>query len=397
MRAALNAASSGATIGAATVFAVKHNVAILDFIEKFVVRFVETLDRQTGAKNKVWAVMGGSLGGNITFRLGRRNISWIRNVVTWSPASIWNSATDNPEREIAVKTPFLRAGGDPKYIPETAGQRKEFFDKAFGKEAFFLTAQNAQWWGDSFRCKAAFRRASRVERYEIYNKNFRKWHWRLGAEQMLYTHRHPPHSKTLRFMSNRTPMLLAAGAEDNFTGVHIYDATRDAARQMNKTPGRALFLLKTGHSIHNERPNYFAKQFVSFLKRSHADQVRRDTARFSTVEVTGMTTRDDIRRNGRSRGWVGVKLRSGQVMWSEVTDQANKGRRNLPFRTTIRLGRSVRARDIAALLVRHHSGNCFGCARDYWYLRAELAGGGVTLARTGDFHLGHQTRTFPVR
>ncbi len=34
---------------------------------------------------------------------------------------------------------------------------------------------------------------------------------------------------------------------------------------MTMTPGKALFLDKTGHSLDNERPNYWARVVVEFL------------------------------------------------------------------------------------------------------------------------------------
>ena len=56
------------------------------------VSFAETLDRTVPFKNNIKAVMGGSLGGNMTFRLGRRpNVPWLPEFVVWSPASIWES------------------------------------------------------------------------------------------------------------------------------------------------------------------------------------------------------------------------------------------------------------------------------------------------------------------
>jgi hypothetical protein len=37
--------------------------------------------------------------------------------------------------------------------------------------------------------------------------------------------------------------------------------------KMEFTPGNALFLLRTGHSIHNERPNFLARRMVEFVNR----------------------------------------------------------------------------------------------------------------------------------
>ncbi|MEO7427257.1 MAG: hypothetical protein ABI036_18865, partial [Fibrobacteria bacterium] len=80
-----------------------HSTAMLDFLENFIVRFIDTVDKQTGGqlKPRIRAVVGGSLGGSMALRLGRRgflpgatSVPWIRNVVSWSPASIWPPITN---------------------------------------------------------------------------------------------------------------------------------------------------------------------------------------------------------------------------------------------------------------------------------------------------------------
>ena len=80
---------------------------LLDFIENFVVGFVDALDRRLsvrgGIKNEVKAVIGGSLGGNISFRLGRRtDLQWLPAVVAWSPASIWKSKGEAPSSSLTT-------------------------------------------------------------------------------------------------------------------------------------------------------------------------------------------------------------------------------------------------------------------------------------------------------
>jgi len=54
------------------------------------------------------------------------------------------------------------------------------------------------------------------------------------------------------------------GMED--TGGDLCRFTRDVAPHMEMTPGRALFLTATGHSIYNERPNFLAQQIVDFVE-----------------------------------------------------------------------------------------------------------------------------------
>lgn len=108
---------------------------------------------------------------------------------------------------------------------------------------------------------------ARLDRHETYNAKFLAWHWRLGAEQLLYSHQttdlttHQP-----RYMSNQKAMLLACGLEDQVPYNEICPATQKTARLMTLTPGKALFLDKTGHSLDNERRMYWARQILDFLK-----------------------------------------------------------------------------------------------------------------------------------
>ena len=74
-------------IGQATLtdFNATGNTALLDFIETFIVSFVDKLDATVtpthSIEPNIRAVIGGSLGGNMTFRLGRRkDLTWL-----WDP------------------------------------------------------------------------------------------------------------------------------------------------------------------------------------------------------------------------------------------------------------------------------------------------------------------------
>src|SRR5262249_39313498 len=72
---------------------------LVDFLEDFVVSFVNTLDNQqrssgpNGIADRIAAVIGGSLGGCLSLRLGRprADAAWVKRVVPWSPASVWTS------------------------------------------------------------------------------------------------------------------------------------------------------------------------------------------------------------------------------------------------------------------------------------------------------------------
>lgn len=249
------------------------NAPTLDFIEDFVVEFVEALNGKIpGVKGKLRAIVGGSLGGNMAMRLGRRtDKGWIRAVVPWSPAAIWPSFArgSNPLDHIAVAVPWLWAGGDPRTVAESDVTRRVFFYYSFDWRMGVVQRkpQAEEWYRDGWSCKAAHMFGARLDRHETYDRNFRLWHWRLGAEQLLFSQQQQttkPNSAWPLYLENTTPMFLSCGYED--TGGDLCTHTRDVAGKMRNTPGKAIFLHSTGHSIHNERPNWLARNITDFLE-----------------------------------------------------------------------------------------------------------------------------------
>ena len=255
----------------------QHNAPVLDFIEDFVVGFVDTLDTKIPVKAKVEAVVGGSLGGNIGMRLGRRQgVPWIRNIVAWSAASVWDSKADGvvigPSHvsldHLAVKTTWMNAGGNPDELSETADKRAQFFSVAFDKpylDPLPSPSQAETWSSDLWSCKPLSIKAARLDRLETYDQNFRLWHWRLASEQLIYSHNGDGPNGQRLYKSNSTRMMLMCGELDDFTGAGICSAMQKIAADMNLTPGRAIFMQNTGHSLDNEHPNFVAKQIVDFL------------------------------------------------------------------------------------------------------------------------------------
>jgi pimeloyl-ACP methyl ester carboxylesterase len=213
-------------------------------------------------KSRIRAVVGGSLGGNMSLRLGQTALPWIRNVIPWSPAAIWTSYAGgaNPGNHLGVAMPVMWAGADARQREETPARRREFFYKAFDWTAGILKRkpQSEEWYRDKWTCKRTHLAGARLDRHETYDQNFRLWHWRLGAEQIIFSHQSPP-----RYLQNRKRTLLLCGYED--TGGDLCLHTRNVAPKMVNTPGKALFLRDTGHSIHNERPCWLAQHIVEFL------------------------------------------------------------------------------------------------------------------------------------
>jgi len=236
-------------------------------------------------------------------------MSWLPNFIVWSPASIWNSFGGSPgisinidwdnlldgnfkelwqnfaqgsnfdptgvTRHLAPLTALLAAGNvdtkDPNdlFSPERANLRREFFgswDKPI-VPVLVKVAQSDTWQSDHYPCKKSMIVGARLDRQETYDPLFLRWHWRLGAEQLLYSHqsndgRTPGQP---RYLSNIKPMLLACGTEDRILFNDICGATQRTAPYMTTTPGKAIFLRATGHSVDSERREYFARQVIEFL------------------------------------------------------------------------------------------------------------------------------------
>lgn len=252
------------------------NTPVLDFIEDFIVAFVDTLDQITPIKNRFSGVIGGSLGGNMGLRLGRRNPlpAWLdAAIVSWSPASAWPPTVQNE---------LMRHGPehcrDMWNLTEADGTRADYFSEAYDRnilDVIIPYTQPQMWYRDGWEpCKTLHMKGSRLARREIYNENFRQWHFRVAGEQLIFSHvdhaDHEDSSSPFRWELNKVKQLLIAGAMDDYPRVHIFTNTRILAGYMVNTPGRSLFLRDTGHSIHFERPAFLAKQIVEFFPSNTA-------------------------------------------------------------------------------------------------------------------------------
>lgn len=268
-----------------------HYTPLVDFIEEFIVAFVDALDTQVlgQLKPRINAVVGGSLGGNMSMRLGRRpNTPWITNVVPWSPAAIWPSMIAQHNAVMAgcdtgwdagkdrgVNQALKWGGLEERFLPthETPELRRELFYGGFdwdgGQLVAWFSSQNHKpqaecWFSNNWPCKEASILAARIDRQETYDANFRAWHWRLGAEQLAFSQQQfaPGTNKPL-YLFNTKRMLLLGGLLDACGDLCKY--TEDVASKMVNTPGYARFLQDTGHSLDNEHPDWVAHQIAEFL------------------------------------------------------------------------------------------------------------------------------------
>jgi pimeloyl-ACP methyl ester carboxylesterase len=263
---------------------------ILEFIENFVVAFVDGLElRQPGIKQQIVGVIGGSLGGNMTLRLARRDPAvypWLRNAVSWSPASSWPSWARADPRDFPAKGRFFdiekaaAVVGSANFMMEAEGPGSlhKFFEGLPGGTGGRVQ-QADHWYSNSWPCREEAKTASHRALYEIYNERFRRWHFRVAFEQLIFSHwdsdnprkdvdpdpRNDPAAGPARYAQIRSRLLLAGGYDDDFSPEHLVQETQGLAEAMTLLEGEAFFVEDTGHSIHAERPAFFAREILRFL------------------------------------------------------------------------------------------------------------------------------------
>jgi pimeloyl-ACP methyl ester carboxylesterase len=288
---------------------------ILDFVENAIVALVETLVVPFG--NPITAIVGGSLGGHMALRLAASQKDWVRNVIAWSPASvmdhtfflgfkIFGNQVGATLSQRLLTDPVLAGratdGPSPSWpaSPEPQNSRPEFFNTVWCKDTFnpkeydcaavaaalisaaifagplaapeaaviadallnlpTVPAQPQLWYRDSWTSKPTYIEESRRDRREVYNTAFRQWHWRICEEMIGFTF-------DALLPSMNKPLLLMVGEKDNYPLVDfLSNVTNFAARLTGPAQG-GLTIQDTGHSIHNERPYFLARQILNFAPR----------------------------------------------------------------------------------------------------------------------------------
>jgi pimeloyl-ACP methyl ester carboxylesterase len=167
---------------------------------------------------------------------------------------------------------------------EIASSRNDFFNTLYVEPVAeiydiitLIGCQPPMWYGDSWPCKLPAIQLSKYDRFEYYTPEYRRFTVRLNFEMAVYSFQdgdlffspgniHP--KGPARFLSVNSRLLLASGQEDNYKNVQIFKNTQDVAKHMSNTTGTTLFLARTGHSIYEERPAFFAERIVEFLMGS---------------------------------------------------------------------------------------------------------------------------------
>jgi hypothetical protein len=129
-------------------------------------------------------VIGGSLGGNLGLRLGRRDLTadpWLEaGIVSWSAASVWKPMVQDLVKRTGPD--HCRQRWDEA---ETTLFRAAYFSEVYDQkisDIFVPKTQPELWYRDGWEpCKTFHIQEARIARQEIYNANFRRWHWRVAA------------------------------------------------------------------------------------------------------------------------------------------------------------------------------------------------------------------------
>jgi pimeloyl-ACP methyl ester carboxylesterase len=246
-------------------------IALLPFMEKFILRFVASLSTRLGKaaqlESRIAAVVGGSLGGNLALWLALRG-GWVKNAVAWDPGSVWRSllrpaslaADDSVFAEVAALYAGISHSIPDADAPETGGSRDSFFAGAFdqGIPPSFKT-QPEQWYRDDWPGKLEHITMARLDRRETYTSQFRRWHWRVSLEELMWTWRDPA------IQDFKARILLGAGREDDIAPAYFFTNTEQLAAELADTDGDTFFFDHTGHSVHAERPEALAGKIMAFL------------------------------------------------------------------------------------------------------------------------------------
>ena len=252
----------------------------LEFIEQFIVNFVDALEAGLGRpiKHQIRAVVGGSLGGNMGLRLAQRSTTrfpWLNTIAAWSPASTWGASWararllpmgDGTYMDVG-KHEAVRVSRDRTNERESDESRYNYFYQVFGYYQLLEGDQSDRWYRKGWEpCKTQHRQGARFDREEIYSAIYRQWHWRVAHEQLVFMHweANEP-SGHARFKNIQSRLLLGAGDQDNTFPDKLWDNTRELAINMINTQGSTTWMRATGHSIHNERPAMLAAKLVEFL------------------------------------------------------------------------------------------------------------------------------------
>jgi pimeloyl-ACP methyl ester carboxylesterase len=291
--------------------------SVLSFMERFIMRFVAALSTRLGqpglVESQLAAVIGGSLGGNLALRLARRRGPWIRNAVVWDAGSVWPSMVrpasllTNPNDPETGELMVGISAAVPKVgVPETPESRDKFFADAFdGKIPPSFKTQPEQWYRDDFWEKQRYIEGARLDRRETYTSQYRRWHWRVSLEELMWSWRDPS------VQDFKSRILLGAGSDDDIQPAHIFRNTAQLSTELKNIDGDTFFFNHTGHSVHAERPDALGSRILAFLDDSDlvlfAENRDAGTVAFDAVRKDLQNT-DPVWKGQWTPGWTNFQV-----------------------------------------------------------------------------------------
>lgn len=189
-------------------------------------------------------VAGGSLGGNLTLRLGRRSPDRYRRLAAWAPAGCWQ-----PMRWAVALNQVLR--GAVLFWPSLWIQSRFWYEKS--------------WPGRRAALAASFRYYR-----EVVSRGFVRMYWDIALDQVRQSHFRPADpagaagwSGPLVAHEIRQPTLLAVGDRDH--GLGMFEGVKKLAGLLP----RAELTIFPGarHSLANEVPERLGSLTDEFLAR----------------------------------------------------------------------------------------------------------------------------------
>ena len=259
---------------------------VLHFVLKYIIAFIEQMDATIGnVKDRIVAVMGGSLGGNTSLLLTGfydQNHPYLKTIVSWSvtataPAKylgiIWGA-------ELAAHLEGLQAAATKPEPPGDHTTQARYIQDMYAKPLsanplLYMPPQPVMWFRGGYPpdgakdwqlCKDVSIAGSRFDRYEIYSPFVRRWITALDLEQISFSFQDDPPT-----LQPDARLMLVAGDNDNYFPNAIYNSTIEVARAIRQTAhGKTEFWLDTGHSIHSERPHLFVMEILYFLTKPDA-------------------------------------------------------------------------------------------------------------------------------
>ena len=272
---------------------------VLKFERRYIIEFIEALDAELhNVKERVVAVMGGSLGGNMSMLMTDpydEDHPYLQTIVAWSVTAMAPAKYLGviPAAQLGAYLGHQQEEAMSDEKPDDHKTEREYIEKMYTKPLLEIPPENPfgiepvvidlppqpiMWYRGGYedgtgrwQLKDRSIARSRFDRYEIYSPHSRHWAIAIDLEQIAFSFQEDkeqlkwvttPASNTV----GPSNLMLVAGDNDNFSPNAIYNSTIDVARAHRlNAQGKAEFWLDTGHSIHNERPHLFVKEIIYFL------------------------------------------------------------------------------------------------------------------------------------